>query len=70
MGFGLLIGYIDHLHVITTNNYNTNADFHTLPISPAHDKSFQSALSRRFLATDFTTVTITVSLNYTLQISL
>jgi hypothetical protein len=29
MGFGLLIGFTDHLQVITTNNYHTIADIHT-----------------------------------------
>jgi hypothetical protein len=28
-GCGLDIGFIDHLQVATTNNYNTIADFHT-----------------------------------------
>jgi hypothetical protein len=30
------IGFLDHLEVVTTNNYNTMADFHTLQISTAH----------------------------------
>jgi hypothetical protein len=28
-GFGLVIGIIDHLHVVATINYNTIADFRT-----------------------------------------
>jgi hypothetical protein len=28
-GFGLVNRFIDHLEVVTTNNYNTIADFHT-----------------------------------------
>jgi hypothetical protein len=28
-GFGLVIGFIDHLQDVTTNNYYTIADFHT-----------------------------------------
>jgi hypothetical protein len=67
--FGLDIGFIDHLQIITTNNYNTIAYFHTLPVTPAHAKSFQSDFTNRFLETDFNIVTITVSLNYTPQIS-
>jgi hypothetical protein len=30
MGFGLVIGFINHLHVVTTNNYYTIADLHNL----------------------------------------
>jgi hypothetical protein len=30
MGFGLVTQFIDHLQVVTTNNYNTTTDFHTL----------------------------------------
>jgi hypothetical protein len=41
-GFGLDIGFIDHLHVVTTNNYNSIADFHTLQITRAHTKSFSA----------------------------
>jgi hypothetical protein len=32
-GFGLDIGFIDHLQIITTNNYNIIANFHTLPVT-------------------------------------
>jgi hypothetical protein len=28
-GVGLVNRFIDHLKVVTTNNYNTNAGFHT-----------------------------------------
>jgi hypothetical protein len=52
-GFGLDIGYTDHLEVVTTYNYNTITDFNTLPITPAHANSFQSAFSSGFLETDF-----------------
>jgi hypothetical protein len=44
-GFGREIGFIDHLHVVPTSNYNTIANFHTLQITTAHAKSFQSAVS-------------------------
>jgi hypothetical protein len=44
-GFGLKIGFIDHLQVVTTNNYNTGANFHNLQITTAHANSFQSAVS-------------------------
>jgi hypothetical protein len=30
MGFGLIIGFINHLQVVTTNNYYTIADLHNL----------------------------------------
>jgi hypothetical protein len=29
-GFGLVIGFIDHLQVVTTRKYNTAIDFHTI----------------------------------------
>jgi hypothetical protein len=29
-GFGLVIGFIGYLQVVTTNNYNTSADLHNL----------------------------------------
>jgi hypothetical protein len=35
-GFGLDIGFIDNLQVVTTNNCNTIADFHTLQITDTH----------------------------------
>jgi hypothetical protein len=55
-GFGLDIGYIDHFQVVTTNNYYTVADFHTLQITTAHAKSSPacSVFTRRFLVTALT----------------
>jgi hypothetical protein len=29
-GFWLVIGFIDHLQAVSTNNYNTTADLHNL----------------------------------------
>jgi hypothetical protein len=45
-GFGLEIGFTDHLQVVTTNNYNTIANLHTpnITVTTAHIKSFQSSL--------------------------
>jgi hypothetical protein len=33
MGFGLVAQFVDHLQVVTTNNYNTVTDLHTLQIT-------------------------------------
>jgi hypothetical protein len=46
-GFGLEIGFIDHFNtrLMTTLNYSAIADFHTLQITTAHAKSFQSVVS-------------------------
>jgi hypothetical protein len=53
-GFGLEIGLIDHFHTrhVNTLNYSAIADIHTLKITTAHVKSFQSAFSSRFPVTD------------------
>jgi hypothetical protein len=48
-GFGFESGFIDHLQVVTTGNYNTVANFHTLHITTARAKSFQSAVSSPFV---------------------
>jgi hypothetical protein len=52
MGFWT-IGFTDHLQIVTTNNYNTIAHFHTLQITTAHTKSFPacSVFTRQFLVT-------------------
>jgi hypothetical protein len=51
-GFRLEIGFVDHLHGVTTNNYNIISNFHTLQMTTAHAKSFQPAFTSRFPATD------------------
>jgi hypothetical protein len=67
----LVIGFIDHSHVITTNKYNTVTDFHTTKYSALvfsvyfHGSSLSVSWQRIY-----NTGTIKVSLNYTLPISL
>jgi hypothetical protein len=50
---GVLNNWMYCLQIITTNNYNTIADFHTLQFTTAHAKSFPafSVFTRRFLVT-------------------
>jgi hypothetical protein len=43
-GFGLVIGFIGYLQVVTTNNYNTIADLHNLQ-SPHTNNFSLSALA-------------------------
>jgi hypothetical protein len=47
LAFGLEIGFVDHfnLRIVTTLNYSAIADLHTLQITTAHAKCFQSAVS-------------------------
>jgi hypothetical protein len=45
MEFSWQIRFIDHLQILTTSNYNTTTDYHTLQITTAHVKSFQYAAS-------------------------
>jgi hypothetical protein len=51
MGFGLEIEFIDYLQIMTTNNYNNITNPHTLQITIAQAKPFQSAFTSRFLVT-------------------
>jgi hypothetical protein len=53
-GIGLEIGFIDHLQVVTSNNYNIIAIFHTLQITTAHGKFFQAVFTCRFPVPDLT----------------
>jgi hypothetical protein len=45
--FGLQIRFIEHFNtrIVATFNYSAIDDLHTLEISTAHSKSFQSAMS-------------------------
>jgi hypothetical protein len=36
MRFGLEMGFIDHVQIITTSNYNALTNLHTLQITTAH----------------------------------
>jgi hypothetical protein len=49
-GFGLVIGFIDHLHIVTTSNYSANANSHTLQFNTARTRSSQSAVSSPVVA--------------------
>jgi hypothetical protein len=54
-GFGLEIGFIDHLQVVLTGNYNSIANFPTLQITIAHILFSQSVVvsTCHFLVTVF-----------------
>jgi hypothetical protein len=51
MGFGLVIGFIDHLQMVITSNYNALANSCTRLLTTAHSKSSHFFTSR-FLVTD------------------
>jgi hypothetical protein len=57
-GFGLEIEFIDHLRIVTINNYDSLTELHTpnitVRVTTAHIKP--SVFTRRFLVTDFNTV--------------
>jgi hypothetical protein len=52
MGLGLAIGFIDHLHVLTTGNYSAIFNLHTLQFTTSHTKSSQFDFTSCFLVTD------------------
>jgi hypothetical protein len=64
-GFGLVIGFIDHLQVVTTNNYNTVTVFHTTN-HPTLISSVYLHQSSRI----YNSGTIKISLNHTFPIRL
>jgi hypothetical protein len=84
MGFGLVIGFTNHLQVVTTNNYYTIADLynlqslHTNLLVPFTQTTITPHQSSRSISTSlhypfpgkriYNTGTIKVSLNYTLPI--
>jgi hypothetical protein len=45
MEFGFVIGFIDHLQIVTTSNFNIIANSHMQQFTTSHAKSSQSALS-------------------------
>jgi hypothetical protein len=58
MGFGVMIGFFEHLYaqLVTASNYNSPTGLHTLKITvtAAHIKS--SVFISRFLVTDLNSV--------------
>jgi hypothetical protein len=45
MVFELVTGFIEHLQIVTTNNYSAIANSHTLQFTTARINSSQSAVS-------------------------
>jgi hypothetical protein len=50
VGFGLVVGFIEHLQIITTNNYSAVTNSHTIQFTMACTKSSQSAVSSPVIA--------------------
>jgi hypothetical protein len=50
MGFGLVIGFIEHLQIVITSNYSAIANSHILQFTIAHTESSQSAVSSPVVA--------------------
>jgi hypothetical protein len=50
IGLWLVIGFIDHLQIVTTSILSAIANSHTLQFTTASAKSFQSAVSSRVVA--------------------
>jgi hypothetical protein len=44
MGFILVIGFIEHLQIVTTSTYSSIANSHTLKFTIVHIKSSQSVV--------------------------
>jgi hypothetical protein len=44
MGFGLVIGFIENLQIVTTSNYSTIANSQTLQFTKTRIKTFQSSV--------------------------
>jgi hypothetical protein len=49
-GFGLVIGFIEHLQIVTTSNYSSTANSHSLQFTTARTKFSQSAVSSAVVA--------------------
>jgi hypothetical protein len=45
MGFGLVIGFIEHLQIVTTCNYSVVARSHIMQFTTARTESSQCAVS-------------------------
>jgi hypothetical protein len=45
MGFRLVIGFVEHLQIVTTSNNRTTINSHTQDFTTACTKSSQSAVS-------------------------